>query len=106
MNPPGVIVTVAQGLGATLRTLEALGLVTQEGCVMASNWTARSRSYRQRRRCGKASIRIEVNLVDISEYLIEGDLLPAWSCDDRQAIGRGIAQLLDLLVEREKMQKF
>jgi hypothetical protein len=61
---------------------------------------ARMKALRQRARDGKAIVSIEIDLVPVTELLIDNGLLPITSAEDRAAIGHALEKLLALVDRR------
>jgi hypothetical protein len=59
---------------------------------------ARYRAYRQRRRQGKACLRLEVDLGELADLLVAGGLLQAWDSADKAAVKRAAEKLLAVLI--------
>ena len=72
---------------------------------MATNSTARSRRFRQRRRAGKVQLTIEVDEAGLEALLAHHGLLPACGSDDRQATAQALEQLLQLLIAADAEQR-
>jgi hypothetical protein len=58
------------------------------------------KALRQRARDGKAIVSIEIDLVPVTELLIDNGLLPITSAEDRAAIGHALEKLLALVDRR------
>jgi hypothetical protein len=65
---------------------------------------ARARLYRERLRCGRMVVTLELDGA-VTEMLTESGLLAERDIDDRSAVGRAIERLLELLVESEAVRR-
>ena len=59
---------------------------------------ARMKALRQRARNGKAIISIEIDLLPVTEFLIDKGLLPITGAEDRGVIGHALENLLAQLI--------
>ncbi len=59
-----------------------------------SSAAARMKAYRRREATGKIPLRIEVSEVDVTELLIEANMLQRLDIEDHDKIARGIERLL------------
>ena len=59
---------------------------------------ARMKALRQRARNGKAIVSLEIDLLPVTELLIDKGLLPITGAEDRGAIGHALEKLLALLI--------
>jgi len=55
---------------------------------------ARMKALRQRARNGKAIVSVEIDLLPVTELLIDKGLLPITGAEDRGAIGHALEKLL------------
>ena len=58
----------------------------------------RMKALRQRARNGKAIVSVEIDLLPVTELLIEKGLLPITGAEDRGAIGHALEKLLAQLI--------
>ena len=58
---------------------------------------ARMKALRQRARNGKAIVSVEIDLLPVTELLIDKGLLPITGAEDRGAIGDALEKLLQLI---------
>jgi len=58
----------------------------------------RMKALRQRARKGKAIVSVEIDLLPVTELLIEKGLLPITGAEDRGAIGHALEKLLAQLI--------
>jgi hypothetical protein len=58
----------------------------------------RMKALRQRARNGKAIVSVEIDLLPVTELLIDKGLLPITGAEDRGAIGHALEKLLALLI--------
>jgi hypothetical protein len=70
-------------------------VLTEPSGAMTS--TARSRRFRERRHAGKAVLSVEVDEVILLGILAEAGLLNPLQDHTRDAVGRALGQLLELL---------
>jgi hypothetical protein len=63
-----------------------------------SSAAERMKASRQRARNGKAIVPVEIDLVAVTELLIDNGLLPITAAEDRGAIGYALEKLLALLI--------
>jgi hypothetical protein len=56
------------------------------------------RAYRQRRRQGKACLRLEVDLGELADVLVAGGFLQEWDSADKAAVERATEKLLAVLI--------
>jgi hypothetical protein len=63
-----------------------------------SSAAERMKASRQRARNGKAIVPVEIDLLPVTELLIDKGLLPITDAEDRGAIGRALEKLLALLI--------
>jgi hypothetical protein len=59
---------------------------------------ARMKALRQRARNGKAIVSVEIDLLPVTELLIDKGLLPITGAEDRGAIGHALEKLLAQLI--------
>jgi hypothetical protein len=59
---------------------------------------ARMKALRQRARNGKAIVSIEIDLLPVTELLINKGLLPIMGTEDRRAISHALEKLLAQLI--------
>jgi len=59
---------------------------------------ARMRHLRQRARDGKAIVSVEIDLLPVTELLIDKGLLPITGAENRGAIGHALEKLLAQLI--------
>ena len=59
---------------------------------------ARMKALRQRARNGKAIISVEIDLLPVTELLIDKGLLPITGAEDRGSIGHALEKLLAQLI--------
>jgi hypothetical protein len=58
----------------------------------------RMKALRQRARDGKAIVSVEIDLLPVTELLIDKGLLPITGAEDRGAIGHALEKLLAQLI--------
>ena len=58
----------------------------------------RMKALRQRARNGKAIVSVEIDLLPVTELLIEKGLLPITGAEDRGAIGHALEKLVAQLI--------
>ena len=63
-----------------------------------TNAAARMKTFRQRARNGKAIVSVEIDLLAVTELLIDKGLLPITGAEDRGAIGHALEKLLAQLI--------
>lgn len=59
---------------------------------------ARLIAHRKRKRAGRAVLRVEVNIHDWSDALVESGLLEGWNAEDRVAIAAATERVVDVLL--------
>jgi hypothetical protein len=59
---------------------------------------ARMKALRQRARNGKAIVSVEIDLLPVTERLVDKGLLPITGAEDRGAIGHALEKLLAQLI--------
>ena len=59
---------------------------------------ARMKALRQRARNGKAIVSVEIDLLPVTERLVDKGLLPITDAEDRGAIGHALEKLLAQLI--------
>ena len=62
---------------------------------MSSRRASRWALYRQRKRNRRILMKVEIDLVAVSEQLIEDGYLPAWDCEDLEAVRMALEVFLD-----------
>jgi hypothetical protein len=72
--------------------------------LAAAAATVRSRRFRQRRRAGKVPVTIEVDEAGIEALLAHHGLMPSYGSDDRDAIGRALERLVEILIAADAAQ--
>ena len=63
-----------------------------------TNAAERMKALRQRARDGKAIVSVEIDLLPVTELLIDKGLLPITGAEDRGAIGHALEKLLAQLI--------
>jgi hypothetical protein len=58
---------------------------------MTSRWAL----ARQRKRRGRRLVTVEIDLVAVSEQLVEDGFLPAWDCESLDAVRDALQKYLD-----------
>ena len=72
--------------------------------MTVSSTARRMKAYRQREATGRAIVSVGINLVPVSEFLIESELLDVSQAEDRKAIGLSIEKLLELLMGARRLR--
>ena len=65
---------------------------------LAAARSRRYRAYRQRRRNGKACLRLEVDLGELTDVLVAGGFLKQWDSADKAAVEGATEKLLAVLI--------
>lgn len=61
----------------------------------------RLRAHRERIRAGRAVLRVEVNLHEWSDILVETEFLKGWDAENRDQIEAATERVIDLLIRLE-----